>query len=148
MDLNGRYLTIKDFEMNEVVVVERGTKSKFDDKLWSEGNINTSTILTKLIQDTGRFCERYASELFMAWEHMMIDIDGWNTRQGEVRFLFGIRKDGVDYDNFVVAKVNRYNTSYLNEMYRKLYMIEVTIDTDKSCDDYVNLTMELGEARI
>lgn len=48
-----------------------GTKREIGYFNTLQGNweINYSSILTKLIQEAGRWCEHYASDLFITWKH-------------------------------------------------------------------------------
>ena len=43
--------------------------------LWGQlcWDINTSGILTQLIQDAGRYCDSYASDLFIQWKYDIED---------------------------------------------------------------------------
>ncbi len=58
-------------------------------------DVNTSEILTKLIQVAGRFCDRYASDLFILWETIKDVLKDYNYTNG--KFLFGFKSDGVDH---------------------------------------------------
>lgn len=71
--------------------------------------MNTSNILTRLIQETGRFAETYASDLFLNWQ-IVEDIIGngdWEKPKGEeVHYLiFGIRENGVDTNAYLIQNL-------------------------------------------
>lgn len=86
------------------------------------GNINYSSILTKLIQEVGRFCESYASDLFIDWKEIdrMIKDNSIQTSS----YLFGIRKMGVDHKEFIFS---RYETEkeFASLQYRKIYKLDI-----------------------
>lgn len=99
--------------------------------------LNYSSILTQLIQYAGRFCESYASDLFIIWKYCVEDkLKDYNLESYSV--TFGFRDSGVDHDvstdteKIVVAKHMKENIYY----YRKVTKLEITIDGN-------NITMEL-----
>ena len=92
-------------------------------------DINYSDILTELIQYAGRYCEHYASDLFIIWKYCVED--KLKDRDLEsFSITFGFREFGVDQDistdteRIVVAK-NLKNNSYY---YRKVAKLDITID--------------------
>lgn len=103
-------------------------------------DINYSSILSKLINETGRFVERYASDLFISWESIKKSLANPDYTGG--KYLFGLREDGVDGNSFVVSRLNNYKTyaEKLSGIYRKLYMLEIKINENG------DISMELGEA--
>lgn len=64
--------------------------------------INDSAILTRLIQEAGRYCERFASDLFIDWTGVQNGIRDM-TDGADVTYLFGFRQDGVDGATYVTA---------------------------------------------
>ena len=90
-------------------------------------NINYSSILTKLIQECGRLCESYASDLFIDWN--IIDEKLQEKTMETSTYLFGIREMGVDHKSFVL---DRYNSSgcYAKYEYRKIYRLDIVVDGD------------------
>lgn len=100
-------------------------------KIVAEGRtyneINYSSILTKLIQECGRLCERYASDLFIDWQSIEDKLkDG--TMETSV-YLFGIRESGVDHTPFILARYND-NGWYARYEYRKIYRLDVVVEED------------------
>ena len=86
---------------------------------------NYSSILTRLIQDTGRFCLHYASDLFILWDVATMflgQISVWGGGQDEVGFAFGIREDGVDDAGSVAQNLAKG----LNYYYRMIYVLETS----------------------
>lgn len=62
--------SIEDFkhsEFCEPAIVANGNFNVHLDGNEASFNINTSSILTRLIQEAGRWCERFASDLFVSW---------------------------------------------------------------------------------
>lgn len=108
----------------------------YDGKYW---DVCYSEILSKLIVDTGRFAERFASDLFIDWSTIEKCLCDPNYEGG--KYLFGIRQSGVDPAAFVVSKFNS-KQYYANDYYRKIYVLLVTVNPDKSID------MKFGEASV
>ena len=98
-------------------------------------DINYSSILSKLIQECGRLCERYSSDLFITWNSIEEKLKE-KTMKTSV-YLFGIRESGVDHNDFILS---RYNTDgfLAKYQYRKIYKLDITVN-----DDYIG--MELYE---
>ena len=90
-------------------------------------DINYSSILTKLIQECGRLCESYASDLFITWNSIDKKLKE-KTMETSV-YLFGIREMGVDHNEFVLSRYNN-NGCYAKHEYRKIYRLDVIIEGD------------------
>ena len=101
-----------------------GGKGKID--------INYSSILTVLIQQTGRLCDAYASDLFIQWNAMFDRITDSEvlskaTSEGYTEsFLFGIRDTGVDHTEWVLGNLKDYK-QYGTYYYRDIYVVKVTV---------------------
>lgn len=108
---------------------------------WSDSEwkytVNYSGILTRLIQEAGRWCERYASDLFIDWMTIEEEL-GSDTFKGKTCY-FGFRKDGVDSLNFILG---RMNDGGRREEYRAIWRLEIKVDEDSK------LTMELRKVLI
>lgn len=105
--------------------------------------INLSSIETFLIQETGRYCERYASDLLISWNSIKETMADRNPfTQVSYQFL-GIRKSGVDGLSYVMANIQQYKhqISYLEQYYRKLYGIRILHPTE----DKPFVTIELRD---
>ena len=98
-------------------------------------DINYSSILTKLIQECGRLCEGYASDLFITWSEIVRKLD--EKTMGTAVYLFGIRELGVDHNEFIISRYNN-NGYHAKYEYRKIYKLDITVDDDL-------ITMELYE---
>ena len=92
--------------------------------------LNTSTILTALIQDAGRYCLCYASDLFIWWASIQKLIKKMNEKKS-ASLLLGFREDGVDSSDSVISSfgtgesVQRTIASY---KYRSIWRIDLTFD--------------------
>lgn len=98
-------------------------------------DINYSSILTKLIQECGRLCESYASDLFITWNGIVQKLKEKTMRTSV--YLFGIREMGVDSNEFVINRYNNYG-SYARHEYRKIYRLDIIVEGD-------SIRMELYE---
>ena len=102
-------------------------------------DINYSDILTQLIQWAGRFCDNYASDLYMIWKYS-VDKKLDNKELESYSLLFGFRESGVDHqiledpDYTVVEEHIKENCYY----YRKVARLDVIINGGK-------IEMELNE---
>lgn len=85
--------------------------------------INYSSILTKLIQEAGRWCEYYASDLFITWNR--IDKKLGNGSMSTESFVFGFRKDGVDHKEWYELHRNDVGR------YRAVWFLDVTVNDGK-----------------
>ena len=88
---------------------------------WS---INDSSILTKLIQETGRFAERFASDLFIDWRDVEHFIATGDTESKT--WFFGIRECGVDHDSFINSRMAN-SKQYWKYEYRKIYRLDAFV---------------------
>lgn len=93
----------------------------------SDFDINYSSILTKLIQECGRLCESFASDLFIIWNGIERRLKD-KTIETSV-YLFGIREMGVDHNEFILNHYNYYGC-YAKYEYRKIYRLNVFVDGD------------------
>lgn len=84
---------------------------------------NYSSVLSRLIQDTGRFCLHYASDLFVLWDTAITflgQVCVWGGAPEEIGFAFGIREDGVDDAGTVARNLAKGPRYY----YRAVYVLE------------------------
>lgn len=92
-------------------------------------NINCSDILTQLIKDAGRFCDRYASDLFIIWQDVIADKlyqDNWESHT----ITFAFYDSGVEYE--LSNELDRQPvTEQLNNnrfYYRKIDRLKITVN--------------------
>ena len=86
------------------------------------GCLNMSAIYTKLIQEAGRICEHFASDLLIDLESVEKWIDGCSKSEYApargISFCFGFHKVGVDHWEFAKNRTN-------SELY-KLYRLDLS----------------------
>lgn len=86
-------------------------------------DINTSSILTKLIQDVGRLCESYASDLFIQWQYNIEQ----KLKDGSIQSgteVFAIRESGIDHKEWY--ELHKDHIRY----YRAVWFLDITISDD------------------
>lgn len=86
--------------------------------------INTSSILTKLIQEAGRWCEYYASDLFIQW---MYKVES-KLRNGTLRtcsLVFAMRASGVDHREWY--EIHKDEPGY----YRAVWFLDVKTEENR-----------------
>lgn len=90
-------------------------------------SINMSGIDSYLIQNIGRFVENYNSDYLITREHVQREIiTRKRTKDAHGLILFGLRRDGVDSNDFVCQRLMDEN----GYEYRKLYAMEYMIHCD------------------
>lgn len=117
---------------------------------YDESDINVSDIATRLIQETGRWVEHWASDFIITWdtvrkcinEHMKTT-DILPTKV----FFFGLRSNGVDHTEYIAS--NLYGDTGLNPyLYRKVFAVQVMDVTDDDTDKRVLVTLKDVTSRI
>lgn len=106
------------------------TKTYYSKVVEAQGRdfgINYSSILTRLIQECGRLCESYASDLFITWNGIAQKLKEKTMETSA--YLFGIREMGVDHNEFIL---NRYNNDgcHAKHEYRKIYRLDIIVEDD------------------
>lgn len=102
------------------------------------GSANITGIMTKVMQDVGRFSERWSSDALYNLDHLR-DIAGRAARIEEPFdeiFAFGIRADGVDGNTFLVQRIadtRDYMTGYVFPLrtYRRILAVRATACREK-----------------
>lgn len=110
---------------------ERGYWSSTEGKFY----INYSDILTCLIQEAGRWCERYASDLFIEWRSIERALE--DVRFNGKTYYFGFRKNGVDHLEFLLPRLNENPSQY-----RAVWQLEIEVTWD------AKITMKLGKVNV
>lgn len=101
-----------------------GSGRTWDGKIYE---INTSSILTRLIQEAGRYCERFASDLFIDWTA----VEEMLTGDREIgTMFFGFRENGVDGESFLN---NRLKEDKYHRQYRSIWRLDIE-ETDSGID--------------
>ena len=120
--------TLDDFRANTYaykLMTEEGRFSSYSGKY----EINTSSILTALIQEAGRLCERFASDLFIDWAGVERWIDN-AAQDDETVFLLGFRRNGVDGNGFILSRYNGGAYDYPEKEYRSMWRLEISTNND------------------
>lgn len=109
-------------------------------------DMNLSSLWTRLIQDTGRFAERFASDLLFNIDQIE-EILSFRPIDGPEHHLvmIGIRRDGVDGNAFVESRIlDNYHGKPLpmvsvDHIYRKLYCVDIEISPNTDTAFHVRL---------
>ena len=136
----------------EKAIVDRyfkNPRSAFEEPIYASGElvntdfrtndasleINYSSILTRLIQEAGRVCESYASDLFLTWTGMMRKFSDYRTESES--FLFGFRRGGVDHTEWVISNAEKGATSN----YYSIWRLDIKIKDIDSCRKDVDMEL-------
>ena len=123
--------TFDDFRINTCLPVkkENGRICSYSGKY----DINYSSILSKLIQEAGRFCDYYASDLFIDWKNVEKTIE--TAAPIKETFLFGFRSNGVDHAAYVFSRY-RLEGTHAKYNYRSLWRLDIDADGES-----INMTL-------
>lgn len=137
---------------NQPVIISYICKSQIHENQDIIDYINFSNIFTTLIQETGRFTERYASDLLISIESFKRDLTQILYSKPTVPVTcneyFGIRQNGVDGETFLNIRLTEaaehHNYFQFQNTYRRIYAIHVNIVPDTNSYDisvhFLNLT--------
>lgn len=93
------------------------------------GEINLSSIETKLIQEAGRWSKRFASDLLIDLWPIIRGLEDGTLRSTSI--LFGFREDGVDGASFVLARYSTPQDALIAQYYyRAIWKLDVEVETD------------------
>lgn len=120
-------------------IVEKGRRQS-NNGLYS---VNLSSILTRLIQDTGRFCDTHADDILFDLENIV------NTAKHGAENMIphvtikavGIRANGVDGAEYIF---NNMNSNWHDDYYRRIYGIRITHAVE---NDEGTVTVELRDIK-
>lgn len=104
--------------------------------------LNYSHILTKLIQEAGRWCRFYASDLFIDWFAIVKQLEDGTLESGS--HLFGFRELGVDHTKAVLYHYN--NAEAARYEYRALWRLDIVVEETESPHTH-NANMKLYEVQ-
>lgn len=117
-------------------------------------SINLSDIYTKLIQEAGRLCDHYASDLLISidtvkkfvnnpdkWDKYENNVEYFKNDKGteQISFLFGFRESGVDHREYVESIEEQYGEHW-GMYYRALWELTITKKIDGYC--FVHATLK------
>lgn len=117
-------LKIKDEMIEELRNVIRGTITEIGSLQYGKWEINYSSILTKLIQEAGRWCEQYASDLFILW-NCNLEVPLTNGIIETKTLVFAFRESGVDGNSWY--ENHKDESSY----YRAIWFLDVVVNDGK-----------------
>lgn len=89
-------------------------------------SINISDITTFLIQNVGRYCDRYASDLLISHESLINIINNLNPDRKNEYLWLGLRESGVDGIAYIIANIKDHSPEYIAEYYRKVFCIKIS----------------------
>lgn len=94
-------------------------------------NLNVSDIATRLIQEVGRFCERYASDFLISWDTVRRHLEPRSIEEPyRAVEIFGIRRSGVDHNSFFMSHLrndSRNGFFCCEHVYRKVLALGIAI---------------------
>ncbi len=119
----------KKFEDDNIPVVEEAVGDRRYDPCEDETlcSLNYSDILSYLIKEAGRVCERFSSDLFVQWSNIEK-----NLREKDIMetfYLFGFRKHGVDHEDYVLKKLQSPEV-YGYNVYESLYAMKIETNAE------------------
>ena len=124
---------MSDYSYGEFVITASGYYYRNIDHI----EVNDSSIWTRLIQEAGRKCDNYASDLLIDYESYKRDLPKFVKRGDNHEWQFGFRQMGVDGASFVAArKLDGY--SYISE-----FTLALSIDEVQVSRDFVFFNLEL-----
>ena len=87
--------------------------------------VNYSRILTILIQEAGRVCADYASDLFISWESLLVEVEKKMKEKANFTLttFFGFREQGVDGPLYITEKIT--NENVYGDPYASIYRLDV-----------------------
>ena len=109
--------------------------------------LNLSSISTFLIQNVGRFCERFASDFLIDWAAIESTIDIITEAPvGAYKIIaFGIRRDGVDSNTFITCRImeNKQKAySIIDAYYRAIYAVKIEKSKSEFSWDEIVVTLK------
>lgn len=130
------------YEAEEKIVMNEDAYIKSD----GASGANISSIVSLLVQEAGRYAERFASDVVISINSMNEALEDAFGCDGRL-FVFGIRRDGVDHLEFVASKMKSSygNSGYFEEYYRKIYAVRTSIRGDEGMR---KLYIEMKEIRL
>jgi hypothetical protein len=110
----------KDETIKRLETALRGGITIYGELTKGKWDINYSSILTKLIQEAGRWCEHYASDLFITWEILEKRLNNGDLFGKDNRLVFAFREMGVDE----ISYYERHKAD--KDYYRAVWFLDVT----------------------
>ncbi len=88
--------------------------------------VNYSRILTILIQEAGRVCADYASDLFISWESLLDEAEKKMKEKADFTLttFFGFREQGVDGPFYINEKLS--DEKVYGDPYASIYRLDMS----------------------
>lgn len=119
-------------------------------------NINLSNIYSKLIEETGRWTERYGSDLIISIDALRREFDAIrhdpDFESKSTIHAFGIRRDGVDGNLFLMSRLYESSRAKISEYvnvdanYRKILLLEMDYAAEDGYFNSIRVTATLRDA--
>lgn len=112
----------------------RSKKTLGTERCSVDRSINLSDIATLLIQNVGRFAERYASDFLISWDAVKDIIK--NAEPGTTYIeVFAIRRCGVDGNSYLMSNLRNTLDRFTGfarpeNHYRKILAVEIKLPVD------------------
>lgn len=107
--------------------------------------INSSSVLTALIQIAGRICKRFASDLFIDWKSIDAALRDKSYNGG--KYLFGFRENGIDHAAYVLGRLNDSWMHYKHQI-KEIYLLEIKVEQATEYPYEIEIRMSFGPARL
>lgn len=132
----------KEFPYDEIHVTSATIRYAFDKtdgcictECGDPGSINLSGILTRIIQNVGRFAENWASDCLYTIDHIRSLCENTYSLEQEIDeiYCFGIRKNGVDHNAYIMNRLMENRHGYWKEYtsaepyYRRVLAVRVHV---------------------
>ena len=110
--------TIENLQVGECYACAIG---RWDERtnMW---NVNYSDILTRLIQEAGKHCKYYASDLFIDWATICKKLE--NPECEDEAFVFGFVENGIDNKEIVEEQMNE-NGAFMLRYYKSVWLLTI-----------------------
>ena len=105
-------------------------------------NINTSDILTKLIQYAGRYVDQWASDLFIIWKYDVENEDKLRNKEWNETIYIGFRQQGVDNSSMPWGSRNKVYEQAHNNMYYYRRIVKLEIGPHENGKDWISMKLE------
>lgn len=108
-------------------IIERGQwVESYESNFWG-WNINNSSILTKLIQLTGRYVDDWASDIYIFWRFHVDNLELMRDKNWNTTWYIGFRKQGVDWSDEPWERENKVFDFYKenDNYYRRIVKLKI-----------------------
>lgn len=115
--------------------IARYNKIETFEAFGTPNDINLSSILDRLITGAGRFCQRFASDLFISWNGILNYIQNRPNHDKRRIIMLATRRNGVDGDDFILCNLENI------EKYAEIFLINIE---DDAIDGNISVSMKTG----